>query len=898
MHPTQGKSRERKASSPGYGERALAGVVVFRGSYVLEVTGATDGMFRLVFRHRRAWSLEAPPRGTAAPVPTLLEEGEGGLPPSEGESLRLVFRPPSPSLPAATSALTVLGLGRTCPWHEEARRQVPRLGEFPLYLQNGDALLALAVPEGDPDDLAFALFSLASGFPLLAGELAMPPSIRRADVRIAFALDRQERVFGVGELKPEENPTLDLRGRRIPIYHDHLPGPSHLAFPLVYTSRGMGFFADHPARGHLDLGASDPTLLVYEGEGAALPLYLWSGSSLAELVGRVVRFLGPPPLPPLWLFGYLQSKYGYRTRAEVEALVEEFRRRGLGLDAVFLDLYWFRRMGDLSFDEEAFPRPEEFLRTLRDRGTEVVLIEEPYVVEGSRLYEVGLREGVLTRRPDGTPYVFPFWSGRAALWDFTDPRARNLWAEAHEPLLRAGVAGIWTDLNEPEDHPPDAVHREGPASLVHNAFAYRMHEAVFAAFSRALPDARPVVLSRSAWPGSWRFGVGIWSGDTRTTWSDLAAQIPVGISASLTGFFLWNSDVGGFLGDPPSPEMYVRWFQFGTFTPLLRPHGAFQDREPWAFGDEAYRIVRAYLRLRRGLLPYWYALAREASTAGEGVPLLRPAFWESWAFAEDADRSFLVGPAIFVRPVVEPGQEAVDVVLPGESRTAWLDVWTGKVARGGTRVRVSTPLAKIPLWLRVGSIVPVWEGGVRGERVGSPWEEFRLVVVPPGLWLPSSEAVGEPEGSSCARLGFWYEDDFSTTAHRIREAFRETEVFLCAAEPLFLEEDGVRYRRAKLVLRVRHDHPDVLPRRRRLLVEWWGRPAVWAVGPQGRPTLVRSANVDARSAGQALGELLFGDVLPVGRAGAEEEVLRPQVIDFGEIPADEDIALELLFADD
>jgi len=609
-----------------------------------------------------------------------------------------------------------------------------------------------------------------------------------------------------------------------------------------------------------------------------------------------VRFLGPPPLPPLWRVGYLQSKSGYRTRAEVDALVEEFRRRRLGLDAVFLDLYWFRRMGDLSFDEEAFPRPEEFLYALHDRGTEVVLIEEPYVVEGSRLYEVGLREGVLTRRLDGTPYVFPFWAGRVALWDFTDLRARKLWAEAHEPLLQAGVAGIWTDLNEPEDHPLDAVHREGSASLVHNAFAYRMHEAVFAAFSRTRPDARPVVLSRSAWPGSWRFGVGIWSGDTRTTWRDLAAQIPVGVSASLTGFFLWNSDVGGFLGDPPSPELYVRWFQFGSFTPLLRPHGAFQDREPWAFGDEAYRIVRAYLRLRRGLLPYWYALAREASTTG--VPLLRPAFWESWAFAEDADRSFLVGPAIFARPVVEPGREAVDVVLPGESRTAWLDVWTGKVARGGTRVRISTPLVKIPLWLRAGSVVPVWEGGLRGERVGSPWEELRLVVVPPEPWLLPSEAEGESEASSCVRLGFWYEDDFSTSAYRTRGAFRETEVFLCATESLLLGEDGVRYRRAKLVLRVRHDHPDVFPRRRRLLVEWWGRPAVRAVGPQGRPALVHPADADARSAGQPLGELLFGDVLPARRAGTEGGALRPQVIDFGEIPTDKDITLVLLFAND
>ncbi len=565
------------------------------------------------------------------------------------------------------------------------------------------------------------------------------------EVGVRFDLWPGERFFGLGEPDQRKGPIpVDHRGRRYPVWHKHLPAPSRLVLPVLVSSRGYGLFIDNPWPAEWDLG-SDGAHFGYTARGGQMVYYFVAGPELTTVLRRYTRLTGRPALAPRWGFGLLQSKFGYKNRAEVEELVATFREKGIPLDCIILDLYWFKRMGDLCFDRTAFPDPEEMVRKLREDGIRIITIEEPYVTRGSRLFPEAERLGLLGRRPDGSPYTFPFWAGETGLVDFTQPLARQWWAEKHRELLRMGIAGWWTDLNEPEEHPPDMIHAGGPAAAVRNTYALQMIRALALMQELYRPEGRLFVLSRAGWPGIQALGAGQWSGDVATRWSDLANQIPLGLSMAMAGFAYWNTDIGGFTGDPPSPELYVRWIQFGAFTPTMRPHGAHQGREPWAFGEEAERIAVEYIRLRYRLLPYTYTIARECYDTG--LPMMRPLVLH---YPDDPRThaltdQYLWGRDILVAPVVTEGATQRRVYLPeGE----WYDFWTGRRMRGGRTITAQAPLERLPLYVRAGAIIPM--APEDRQRTGERLEELTLAVFPGAA--PFSFTL--------------YEDDGETTGYR------------------------------------------------------------------------------------------------------------------------------------
>lgn len=563
-------------------------------------------------------------------------------------------------------------------------------------------------------------------------------------VGVRFLLHPEDRFFGLGEPEQRQGPVpFNHRGRRYPIWNKHLPAPSRLVLPVLISQRGYGLFIDNPWVAEWDLGAGGRHF-SYTAQGGQIAYYFIAGPELTAVLDRYTRLTGRPSLPPRWSFGLLQSKFGYRTWSEVAELVDTFGAKSIPLDGVILDLYWFRKMGDLTFDLQAFPQPAAMIAALKARGIRLIVIEEPYVTRGSRLFPEGERLGLFGRRPDGSAYTFPFWAGESALVDFTQPLARQWWADQHEPLMAMGIDGWWTDLNEPEVHPQDMVHAGGIAAAVHNVYALHMLKAVDLAHQQHRPDKRLFVLSRSGWPGTQALGVGQWSGDVATRWEALANQIPLGLSMGMVGMASWNTDIGGFAGDPPGPELYIRWIQFGAFTPVMRPHGAQQEREPWAFGPEVEAIVARYIRLRYQLLPYTYTLAREASLTG--LPFMRPLVLH---YPQDANTfelrdQFLWGRDLLVAPVVTQGTVRRTVYLP---EGIWYDFWTSRRIRGGCQVTARAPVDTLPLFVRAGAIIPL---APERERTGGAWGELTLAVYP-------SDGVSRFE---------LYEDDGESTAYQ------------------------------------------------------------------------------------------------------------------------------------
>lgn len=579
---------------------------------------------------------------------------------------------------------------------------------------------------------------------------------------LRYRLAAEDHFYGMGQADQlTDRVDLDHRGHLREVWNQHSP-PAATIFPSLVSLRGYGLLVDNPYKAVWDLGHTDPQTFSYRAQGGGLQYYVIYGPDLPCLLRTFLELTGSPPLPPRWVFGLLQSRYGYRNRKELETIAQTFRAKGLPCDALILDLFWFQEMGDLAFQPFDWPDPQDMIARLKDQGFRLVVIEEPYVTIKSRNYPEALAKGYLVKHYNGSVYTVDFWPGECALLDFSNPEARAWWAEKHRPLLELGVAGWWTDLNEPTKHFQDMVHHAGPAAAVHNLTALSMHQAIFAAHQQYAPHQRIFILSRSAFPGSQRYGAGLWSGDVDMTFAALRTQVALGMNVGLAGIPLWGSDIGGFgFAGECTPELYVRWFQFGAFSPLFRPHGDQSElREPWQFGPEVEAICRKYLTLRYRLLPYIYTAAHEACTTG--MPLMRPLVL---AFPTDPQvfnlsDEYLFGGDILVAPIVEEGATERVVYLPAGN---WVDFWTDTIYTGSRSLTVPAPLDTLPLFIRQGTILPL------GPEMQYSWEH---PLDPLTLELYRG-------GDHADRAFVLYEDDGETTRYQtgaaVQTALRMTE---------------------------------------------------------------------------------------------------------------------------
>jgi len=527
-----------------------------------------------------------------------------------------------------------------------------------------------------------------------------------------------ERIFGLGQ---HLHGRFDQKGCVI----DLVQGNTVAAIPFLYSSRGYGLLWNNPAMGRVELGA-DCTRWVAE-QARQIDYWITAGDTPAEVMAAYADATGHPPLLPAWASGFWQSKLRYRTQDELLAVAREYRRRELPLSGMLCDFFHWPKMGDWDFEPEEWPDPAAMVRELESLGVKLAVSVWPTLETGSANFEPlravdglvrdshgGLLRNHWPARGDNDPYA------PMAYYDPTNPAARRLlWERLRASYHEIGVAAYWLDACEP-DLPRDlarrAVYQAGPGTQVGNAYgAYAAR--VVADGLREAGDDRPFSLIRSAWAGSQRYGAALWSGDIEPTFASMATQIRAGLNVAMSGIPWWNTDIGGFLGgnpdDPAYREVLVRWFQYGTFQPIMRLHG---DREPnqpfsthmsggpnevWSYGDEAYPILREHLLVRERLRPYVQELAEEAHRTG--APPMRPLFFD---FPQDeaawsVDDQFLLGPDLLVAPVAEAGARSRSVYLPHGA--GWVDTRTGESREGGERREVPAPLERIPVFVRAGS---------------------------------------------------------------------------------------------------------------------------------------------------------------------------------------------------
>lgn len=540
-----------------------------------------------------------------------------------------------------------------------------------------------------------------------------------------FSLQPDEKLMGGGQRVLG----MDRRGHEFPLYNRAHYGYTtesnqmYYGLPAVMSNKHYALFFDNSAKGNLDIGHDQHDVMQFDAVAGRSAYVVVAGRSYPKVIAHLTEVTGRQPLPPRWALGNFASRFGYRTEQETRSTVESFIEKDIPLDAVVLDLYWFGpdikgHMGNLDWDQKAFPTPELMMTDFDKKGIKTILITEPFVLSSSKRWEEAVENNALAITPSNEPRKFNFYFGNTGLVDVFSQPGQQWFSGIYDSLSKQGVAGWWGDLGEPEVHPYDLIHqykgKQYAADELHNVYGHQWAKLVYEQQRKFAPNKRPLILMRSGFIGSQRYGMIPWTGDVSRSWDGLKPQVELSLQMSVFGLAYTHSDLGGFAGgDSFDKEMYIRWLQYGVFQPVYRPHA--QENiapEPIFHDEQTQDILRRYIKLRYALLPYNYSLAYENSLTG--MPLMRPMVFEDERNSKYFDMAdqYLWGSAFLVKPITEAGIEKVDVVLP---EGIWFDFWNKKRYQGDQSIIVPTNLEHLPVFVRAGSFIPSVESAQSTE---------------------------------------------------------------------------------------------------------------------------------------------------------------------------------------
>ena len=560
--------------------------------------------------------------------------------------------------------------------------------------------------------------------------------------RVAATFDSPdgEHYYGLGQ---QQQGTLDLRDHRIRCWHDYSSiGGENVCVPFLVSTRGYGLLWDNPSKTTIDLGFNQQN--VWSSEiGDRVSFFVIAGDNADDIYKGYRQLTGITHMLPRGVYGYIQSKAIYPTQAQLLAVAKGYRDRNLPLDVLVVDFLNMTRQGELDLDPARWPDPAGMNRQLHSMGIRSLLSVWPHFAEGTQFYDMLKQKGWLIHEANGTPDPGTFSKAIGPNIDTTNPEAAKWWwDEIRDRYVKPdGFDYIWLDETEPDIDPYNDFFSIGSGARYYNVYPLFHTSSVYEGFRRDFGDSRRVmILARAAYLGAQRNGTVFWSSDITSTWDMLKRSIPAGLNFTATGMPYWDTDIAGFFSPPihhgyhaahtplvdPSdardnvdgyedyPELFVRWFQWGVFQPVMRAHGEREHNEVWSYGKQAETILEKYLRLRYQLLPYTYSLAYR--TYQTGAPFMRALFMD---FPHDPNVTnipdeYMFGPAFLVAPVTEQGATSRKVYLP--AGCDWYNYWTNERLKGGQTIVAAAPIDTIPLFVRAGSILPLGSEVLSGQQ--------------------------------------------------------------------------------------------------------------------------------------------------------------------------------------
>lgn len=584
---------------------------------------------------------------------------------------------------------------------------ISKYGKLTIYNQKGEILLDeyLRNRKDVFADYCSALDIEAREFkPIIGGDYQL--SMR-------FVSNPEEKIYGMGQY---QQPYLDLKGTDLEMAQRN----SQASVPFALSSLGYGFLWNNPAVGRVTFGKNITTWEAFSTK--ALDYWITAGDTPAEIEEAYAKVTGTVPMMPDYAMGFWQCKLRYQTQEELLEVAREYKRRGLPISVIVIDYFHWPLQGDWKFDSKYWPDPDAMIAELKEMGIELMVSIWPTVDYRSENFEEMKEKGYLIRSERGFRIVMDF-QGNTVHYDATNPEARKyVWEKAKKNYYEKGVKVFWLDEAEPEYTVYDFEnyrYHMGPNVQIGNIYP-AMYAKTFFDGMKEEGQENIINLLRCAWAGSQRYGALVWSGDIHSSFASLRNQLAAGLNMGIAGIPWWTTDIGGFHGgnpeDPDFQELLIRWFEYGTFCPVMRLHGYREplkapigteggglcvsgaDNEVWSFGEEAYEICKTYLKLREKMKPYITELMKDAHE--KGTPVMRPLFYD---FSEDKnvwniENQYMFGGNVLVAPILYANQRQREVYFPEGS--TWKNYWTGEVYQGGQTVCVEAPIDKLPVFLR------------------------------------------------------------------------------------------------------------------------------------------------------------------------------------------------------
>ena len=532
-------------------------------------------------------------------------------------------------------------------------------------------------------------------------------------LNVKFESNDGEQLFGMGQY---QQPYLDLKGCVLELAQRN----SQISVPFAVSSLGYGFLWNNPAVGRVSFGKNYTEWIARATR--QMDYWITVADTPKEILRNYTGVTGRAPEFPEELMGLWQCKLRYRTQAEVLEVARRYQAEGIRIDMIVIDFFHWTVQGDWNWDRTYWPDPKAMIEELHSMGIRVMVSVWPSVDRRSENFLPMLEQGLLMKTERGAAQTYDYQGDCVQIDPFRPETRDYVWEVCKRNYYDLGIDGFWLDNSEPDLGVYDFEnyrYAAGPALTCSNLYPQM--------YSRAFYDnmRRPAVnLLRCGWAGSQKYGNVIWSGDVPSTFEAFRDQLSAGLNMGLAGIPWWTTDIGGFMtddvNDPDFRQLLIRWYQFATYSAVLRMHGnrgphdipALDDRdwgggylftghanELWSYGEENYQIMRRYYEKRRELLPYLKKLYQEAHE--NGSPLIRTMFYE---FPEDSKcwlltDQYMFGSDYLVAPVLHLNEFEREVYLPAG---VWERCGSGEIIDGGQTVRASAPLEEMPVFRRLG----------------------------------------------------------------------------------------------------------------------------------------------------------------------------------------------------
>ena len=615
------------------------------------------------------------------------------------------------------------------------------------------------------------------------------PADDESAVLVTYEMSDDAVIFGLGESMRG----INKRGYKYISYNTDEPDQletknslygAHNFIIVKDEDEVFGMFFDYPGKMEFDLGFTNRSQIRITVPEKNLNVYLINGVDLKSITKQFRQIIGKSYIPPLWGFGYGQSRYSYETADEVREVVNKYRQLGIPLDSVYLDIHYMDSFKNFTVDKKRFPNFPEFVEELREQGVRLVPIIDAAISndEGYGPYEDAKAKGYFCTNEDNSLFSIGVWPGWCNVPDFLRPEVRTWWGEQYKCLTDTGIEGFWNDMNEPaifytgwsfgstvDLFDEIALHENEPKvddfyklssaidawrsqeqykkfyhkidgkkirhDKVHNLYGYNMTRGAFEGLEEQLGGKRPLLFSRSSYIGAHRYG-GIWTGDNNSWWSHLLLNLQQLPGLNMCGFLYSGADTGGF-GWDTTEDLLMRWIALSIFTPLFRNHSTLGSRHQECYCFENTNGFKEIISLRYRLIPYLYS--EYLKCVENDDMFFRPLGfdYEDDDFALTVEDQLLLGEGLMIAPVYKQNAVGRYVYLPEEMlfiRFRSATEYTTEVLPAGHHF-IECALTEVPLFLRKNHILPLGnvqvctddmrhykEAGFNGELNGNDFE--------------------------------------------------------------------------------------------------------------------------------------------------------------------------------